>query len=106
MLDFQASPTLPRFAFGKYDEVIMGGISYRATDSDDFGYVFVRTDGTGVAESFTHQELSRRVTLGNLEHRRDGAAHGALRMRSATWFRVRTVTMIASPGNSESHHWP
>lgn len=71
MLDFQASPTLPLFAFGKYDEVIMDGISYRAVDRDDFGFVFVRTDSTGVAESFTHQELSRRVTLGKLEHRRD-----------------------------------
>lgn len=81
MLDFQASPTLPRFAFGKYDEVIMGGISYRATDSDDFGYVFVRTDGTGVAESFTHQELSRRVTLGNLEHRRDAFLPEAAKKR-------------------------
>lgn len=71
MLDFQASPTLPLFAFGKYDEVIMDGISYRAVDRDDSGFVFVRTDSTGVAESFTHQELSRRVTLGKLEHRRD-----------------------------------
>ena len=71
MLDFQASPTLPLFAFGKYDEVIMEGISYRAVDRDDSGFVFVRTDSTGVAESFTHQELSRRVTLGKLEHRRD-----------------------------------
>lgn len=49
----------------------MDGISYRATDRDDFGFVFNRTDSTGVAESFTHQELSRRVTLGKLEHRRD-----------------------------------
>lgn len=71
MLDIQPSPTLPRFAFGQYDEVIMGAISYRAIDSTDDGYIFVRTDGTGVSESFPHAVLSQRVTLGGLEHRRD-----------------------------------
>ena len=71
MLDFQDSPTLPRFAFGPYDEVIMNGISYSVDDSDDFGFMFIRTDGSKLSESFTHQELSRRVRLGILEHRRD-----------------------------------
>lgn len=71
MLDIQPSPDLPRFAFGEYDEVIMEGISYRAIDCSEAGYVFARTDGTGVAESFAHAVLSQRVTLGALEHRRD-----------------------------------
>ncbi len=72
MLDIQPSPTPPRFAFGQYDEVIMESISYRAIDCSDDGYVFARTDGTGVSESFSHAVLSRSVTLGRLEHRRDG----------------------------------
>lgn len=71
MLDLLPSPTLPRFAFGEYDEVIMDGISYRAIDCTGDGYVFARTDGTGVAESFSHAVLSQRVTLGGLQHRRD-----------------------------------
>lgn len=71
MLDVQASPSLPRFAFGKYDEVILDGISYRATDCSDDGYIFVRTDASDVAQSFSHADLSRRVTNGTLEHRRD-----------------------------------
>jgi len=71
MLDIQPSPTLPRFAFGKHDEIILSGISYRAIEHTDEGYVLVRTDGTGVAESFSHAVLSQRVILGILEHRRD-----------------------------------
>ncbi|MEP2994172.1 hypothetical protein, partial [Parvibaculum sp.] len=71
MLNIQPSPDLPRFAFGEYDEVIMEGISYRAIDCSDAGYVFARTDGTGVAESFAHAVLSQRVTRGMLVHRRD-----------------------------------
>ena len=71
MLDLSPSPTLPRFAFGEYDEVIMNGISYRAIDCTEDGYVFARTDSTGVAESFSHAVLSQRVRLGGLEHRRE-----------------------------------
>ncbi|MEM5521882.1 Mu transposase C-terminal domain-containing protein [Sulfitobacter sp. AS59] len=84
MLDIQPSPTLPRFTFGKYDEVIMDGISYRITDFSDDGYVFVRTNGSGVAEAFSHAVLSQRVTLGNLEHRRDAflPEHAKRRLKS------------------------
>lgn len=63
MLDVQASPSLPRFAFGKYDEVILDGISYRATDCSDDGYIFVRTDASDVAQSFSHADLSRTARL-------------------------------------------
>lgn len=71
MLDVQFSPTLPRFAFGEYDEVIMDGISYRPSESNEFGYTFLRTDCSSVAESFTHAVLSQRVNSGELKHRRD-----------------------------------
>jgi putative transposase len=71
MLDFQPSPSLPRYAFGAHDEILINGLSYRCNYSTDEGYVFVRTDGTGVAESFTHAVLSQYVTQGKLEHRRE-----------------------------------
>ena len=71
MLNLQCSPNMPRFAFGEYDEVLIDGVSYRATDCSVDGYVFVRTDARGVAESFPHAVLSQRVANGTLEHRRD-----------------------------------
>lgn len=70
MLNIRHSPTPPRFAFGQYGEVVMENISYRAIDCTDDGYVFARTDGTGVSESFSYAVLSQRVTLGGHEHRR------------------------------------
>ena len=70
MLDIQSSPNQPRLAFGEHDEVIIDGVSYRPTDCSDQGYIFVRTDAKGVAESFPHAVLSQRVVNGTLEHRR------------------------------------
>ena len=71
MLDFQPSPSLPRYAFGAYDEILINGVSYRCDYSTEKGYVLVRTDGTGVAESFTHAILSQYVIQGKVEHRRE-----------------------------------
>lgn len=84
MLDLQPSPTLPRFAFGEYDEIIMDGISYRCTDRSEDGYVLVRTDRTSVAEAFSHAVLSQRVALGEIEHRRDAflPVHAKRRLRT------------------------
>ncbi|CUH41055.1 Integrase core domain protein [Jannaschia seosinensis] len=86
MLDVQFSSTLPRFAFGEYDEVILDGISYRPLESNEFGYTFLRTDRTSVAESFTHTVLSQRVAAGELEHRRDAflPEHAKRRLRFPT----------------------
>ncbi|MDD9708426.1 Mu transposase C-terminal domain-containing protein [Seohaeicola sp. SP36] len=71
MLDIQPSPLLPRFVFGQYDKIIINGISYRCTTLSEDGFVFVRTDNTGVAETFTNAEISLLVTSGRLEHQRD-----------------------------------
>ena len=86
MLDVQFSPTLPRFAFGEYDQVVVDGISYRPLESNEVGYTFVRTDGSSVAESFTHAALSQRVTSGGIEHRRDAFLpdHAKRRLRLPT----------------------
>lgn len=86
MLDVQFSPTLPRFAFGEYDEIIMEGISYRFLESNEFGYTLERTDRTSVAEAFTHATLSQRVSSGEIEHRRDAFLpdHAKRRLRLPT----------------------
>ncbi|MHC9235194.1 transposase [Pseudooceanicola sp. 502str34] len=86
MLDVQFSPSLPRFAFGKYDEIIMDGISYRFLESNEFGYTLERTDRTSVAEAFTHATLSQRVSSGEIEHRRDAFLpdHAKRRLRLPT----------------------
>ena len=70
MLDFAPSPDLPKFAFAKGDKVTIGGIAYRPVDATDAGYVFVRLDGQGVAESFSRSEIARLVDLGRVEHKR------------------------------------
>lgn len=69
MLDFTPSPTSPKFAFDQYDEVIINDISFRPMQQRDEGYLFVRTDKTGVAQSFGHGELAQLATLGDLTHK-------------------------------------
>ncbi len=71
MLDFAPSPQTPRFTFDKHDKVTIGSIAYRPVDMTDAGYVFVRLDGQGVAESFSRAEISRLVDLGRVVHERE-----------------------------------
>ncbi|MCA1775051.1 MAG: Mu transposase C-terminal domain-containing protein [Loktanella sp.] len=71
MLDFAPSPQTPRFAFEKHDKVTFGGIAYRPSDVTEAGYVFVRLDGLGTAQSFTRAQMSRLVDLGQVVHERD-----------------------------------
>jgi len=68
MLDFQPSSKTPKFAFGKDDKVTIDDIEYRPIDVTDTGYVFVRLDGEGVAESFSRTEIARLVGLGLIKH--------------------------------------
>lgn len=70
MLDFTPSPQIQRYAFEPHDKVTIGGIEFRLTDSTDTGYVFVRLDGQGIAESFGRAEMSRLVDLGEVRHER------------------------------------
>ena len=70
MLDFVASADAPRFAFTKGDKVTIGGIAHRPVDTTDAGYVFVRIDGEGVAESFSRSEIARLADLGRIKHER------------------------------------
>lgn len=71
MFDIQPSPNPPKYAFDKYDEVVIDGISYRPESRREEGYIFVRTDRTGVAESFTHAHLHHLIEKGVLTHNRD-----------------------------------
>ena len=72
MLDFAPSPDLPNFAFASGDKVTIGGIAYQPVDKTDAGYVFVRLDGQGVAESFSRNEIARLAALGRIQHERGG----------------------------------
>lgn len=71
MLDFAPSAQIPRFAFEKHDKVTIGGIAYRPIDVTTTGYVLVRLDGQGVAESFSRAEMSRMVDVGHVKHERE-----------------------------------
>ncbi|MGR3499589.1 MAG: hypothetical protein ACU0E9_11920 [Limimaricola soesokkakensis] len=71
MMMVTPSPQVGRFAFKQHDKVTIGGIAYRPIDFTEAGYVFVRLDGQGVAESFSRGEISRLVSLGRLKHERD-----------------------------------
>ncbi|SFR18868.1 Mu transposase C-terminal domain-containing protein [Poseidonocella sedimentorum] len=71
MLDFAPSPQTPRFAFETHDKVTIGDIAYRPVDASEAGYVFVRLDGEGVAESFSRAEIARLVQLGRVRHERE-----------------------------------
>jgi putative transposase len=66
MLDIVPSPTMPLFAFGKYDEILISGKSYRLFESRDDGHYFVRVDGTDVVQKLTNTEISRWLQMGNL----------------------------------------
>lgn len=70
MLDFAPSADAPRFAFSMGDRVTISGIEYRPFDTSGTGYVFVRINGSGVAESFSRSELARLADLGRLKHER------------------------------------
>jgi putative transposase len=69
MLDFAPSPTSPKFAFDQYDEVVIHDISFRPTRQYGDEYQFVRSDKTGVAQSFGRGELAHLATSGALIHK-------------------------------------
>ncbi|MGX9856384.1 Mu transposase C-terminal domain-containing protein [Limimaricola variabilis] len=70
MLDFAPSPQVGRYAFEPHDKVTISGIAYRSIDVTEAGYIFVRLDGQGVAESFSRAEMSRLVACGQVAHER------------------------------------
>ena len=85
MLDIAASPTTPRFAFSKYDEILISGKSYRLFDTREDGHYFVRADGTDVVQKLTNSEISRWLQMGNF---------------------VRNPNALAPPGSQEGVELP
>lgn len=81
MLDFAPSPQTHRFAFGKHDKVTIGDIAYRPVDVSENGYVFVRLDGEGVAESFSRAQIARLVDFGRVQHEREALLPESARAR-------------------------
>ncbi|SFA84436.1 putative transposase [Poseidonocella pacifica] len=71
MLDFAPSPKISRLAFEEHDKVTIGDIAYRPVDVSENGYVFVRLDGKGMAESFSRAEIVRLVDVGRVRHERE-----------------------------------
>ncbi|MCR9111349.1 hypothetical protein [Marivita sp. XM-24bin2] len=84
MLDFVSSSTIPIYALGTFDEVIIHGISYRPQSRRDWGYIFIRSDGTGVAESFDHGKISHFVQKGLRTHRPDAFLPDNMRARQTS----------------------
>lgn len=64
-------PKTVKFAFGGHDQITISEIAYRPLSCNEVGYTFVRVDGTGVAEQFTHQKLNSLVARGKLRHERN-----------------------------------
>ena len=79
MLDCLPSPQSPRYALETGDKVTIDGVAYQPVEVRDTGYVLIRLDGQGVAESFSRSEMSRFVDLGRVKHER-----GALLPEGAT----------------------
>jgi hypothetical protein len=71
MLIYRPSENHSRLAFSAWDEIVLDGIAFRVVDETDKGFVFVRVDGTGIAEFFEHATLSRRANAGLLTHNRN-----------------------------------
>lgn len=71
MLDLMPSECTPRFALNKHDAVLVRGVRYRPLDATDKGYILVRADGQGVAESYSRTEMARLVELGHVTHQRN-----------------------------------
>jgi putative transposase len=79
MLDFTPSLRTPKFAFDPYDEVVINDISFRPFDSSEDGHLFVRSDKTGVVESFGNGELAHLANTGALSHKPDAFRPGGAR---------------------------
>ncbi|MCZ4262532.1 DDE-type integrase/transposase/recombinase [Limimaricola sp. G21655-S1] len=63
-------PASNRYALEPHDKVTVRGIEYRPISKNELGLLFIRCDGTGVAEMFPHDQLSRLVADGELKHER------------------------------------
>lgn len=81
MLDTPQNAEGPRFAFDRYDEVIVRGVSYRPQARRPWGYVFGRTDATGVSEQFDNGKLAHLVKKGLLTHNRGAFLPASARER-------------------------
>ncbi|RAP40405.1 hypothetical protein BYZ73_15100 [Rhodovulum viride] len=60
-----------RLALSTHDRVTINGVEWRPAYSNDTGYALERADGTGVAETFSHRQLSRLASEGKLRHEPD-----------------------------------
>jgi putative transposase len=68
MLSVQSSPTTAVFAFAPHDEVVIQGMPYRPLERRPEGYLFQRTDPSGLVEAFDNGNLAQLAQKGRLVH--------------------------------------
>lgn len=64
------SGTISRLALHKDDEVVIRGVSFQPAYCNSEGWIFEVLDGSGPAQSFTHEQLSRMSATGEITHNR------------------------------------
>jgi putative transposase len=70
-MDISFNAANARYAFGKFDRVTIDGMPLRLHMDTEQGALFTREDGTGVAQQFSHQELSLLGQQGRILVERD-----------------------------------
>ncbi len=57
-----------RYAFSTSDQVTVEGVSWRPHSYNEMGWVMERSDGSGLCQEFTHDQLRRHGSMGRLRH--------------------------------------
>ena len=55
-----------RYAFGKFDRVHINGVACKVINQSEDGYVFGADDSVGLAQGYTHGQLSRLGAQGRI----------------------------------------
>lgn len=64
MIAVKPSPVQPNFSFSKYDDITIGGQSFRYFETRENGHMFVKVAGEGVPQVMSNAEISRYLTAG------------------------------------------
>ncbi|MCA2011034.1 transposase family protein [Cereibacter sphaeroides] len=67
MIATKPSPVQPNFAFSEYDDITIGGQSFRYFQTRENGHMFVRAEGDGVPQIMTNAEISRYLSVGKFK---------------------------------------
>lgn len=56
------------YRFEPQDRTTISGTPMRVTSSNEAGHVFSRTDGSGLSVSYSHEQITRLASMGELKH--------------------------------------